>query len=80
MCPDLPTLENGATVDELEYLESADNKFQERMRAKTNGTVCNNLVTRNNELVLKRYEYIDPGENWKKIPNHLMTNYKNKYR
>lgn len=75
-----PPLENGASVDELEYSTPADNKFQERMRAKTNGTVRNNIVTRNNQLVLERYKHIGQGENWKKIPDYLMANYKNKYR
>ena len=41
-----------------------------------NPKALQNYVSRNNDLVLERYKYIKPGQNWKAIPDHLMQNYK----
>lgn len=75
---DLPILENGNAVDELKY--SRDSKlsnYQKMMRKNNGNIVSNNLVTKNSALVVERYKYIPPGGNWKNIPPHLMSNYKN---
>jgi DNA (cytosine-5)-methyltransferase 1 len=75
---DLPILENGNAVDELKY--SRDSKlsnYQKIMRKNNGNIVSNNLVTKNSALVVERYKYIPPGGNWKNIPPHLMSNYKN---
>lgn len=78
---DLPSLSNGACVDSLPYrCQSNLTDYQKKMRVKTDGLVRNNLVTRNNELVLKRYAHIPQGGNWKNIPDSLMLNYKDKER
>jgi DNA (cytosine-5)-methyltransferase 1 len=73
---DLPELESGATHHELDYQVVAKNKYQSSSRKKSK-TSINNLVTGNNELVLKRYKHIPQGGNWENIPVKLMKNYKN---
>lgn len=75
---DLPILENGNTVNELKYSRNSKlSNYQNKMRKNNGNTVSNNLVTRNSALVAERYEYIPPGGNWRNIPLHLMSNYKN---
>jgi DNA (cytosine-5)-methyltransferase 1 len=76
---DLPTLEVGASADWLVY-QAAPNKlteYQKQMRGSTSGLarVQGNLVSRNNDLVIQRYNHIKPGQNWTAIPNHLLRNY-----
>jgi DNA (cytosine-5)-methyltransferase 1 len=78
---DLPELSNGALVDELSYAaDDALTSYQAAMRRSTNGVVRNNFVSRNGELVLKRYQHIPQGGNWENIPDELMQNYKDKSR
>jgi DNA (cytosine-5)-methyltransferase 1 len=75
---DLPILENGNDIDELHY--SRNNKlfdYQKMMRNNGRRVIQNNLVSRNNDLVIKRYKYIPQGGNWTNIPQNLMFNYKN---
>lgn len=72
---DLPKLESGANHHELDYLEAPQNKYQVNNRKNSKKSV-NNLVTGNNELVLKRYKHIPQGGNWEDIPPKLMKNYK----
>lgn len=76
---DLPDIENGNTLDKIKYKRGRLSKYQKLMRADSNGTVKNNCVSRNSELVIERYKYIEPGENWsavlKKRPD-LLFNYK----
>lgn len=75
---DLPTLENGNTVNELAYSKYSNlTQYQQKMRKNNGDTVSNNLVTKNGELVLERYRHIPPGGNWRNIPPHLLSNYKN---
>jgi DNA (cytosine-5)-methyltransferase 1 len=75
---DLPILINGNSIDELEYPASSKlSTYQKKMRAKRKKNIFNNLVTKNNSLVIKRYSKIPPGGNWKNIPPELMQNYKN---
>lgn len=73
---DLPDLSNGQIEKELPY-KNSPSEYASRLR---NGTkkAMQNYVSRNNDLVLERYKYIKPGQNWKAIPDHLMQNYKNK--
>jgi DNA (cytosine-5)-methyltransferase 1 len=72
---DLPVLKNGAMHHELAYQVVAQNKYQASNRRKSNSSI-NNLVTVNNELVVKRYKHIPQGGNWQDIPSRLMKNYK----
>lgn len=75
---DLPFLENGNKIDEQKYSRNSSlSNYQKLMRKNNGDTVLNNLVTKNNDIVCKRYEYIPEGGNWKHIPLHLMSNYKN---
>ena len=76
---DLPSLENGNNVDELPYTINDNlSSYPKLMRNNSNGFVKNNLVSKNSELVLERYNYIKQGENWQSIPDELMQNYKDK--
>lgn len=72
---DLPELQNGALHHEMEYKDSAKNKYQSQIRINSEKSI-NNLVTANNKIVLKRYEHIPQGGNWECIPPKLMKNYK----
>jgi len=75
---DLPILENGNNLDELYYSRNTRLfDYQKMMRHNGRRIILNNLVSRNNDLVLKRYRYIPPGGNWTNIPSNLMSNYKN---
>lgn len=76
---DLPAIQSGEIRSEMEYSNGPQNAYQEFLR---NGApkVFNHETTKNNELVLQRYQYIKQGENWRAIPNYLMMNYKNKSR
>jgi DNA (cytosine-5)-methyltransferase 1 len=72
---DLPKLRNGSSYHELDYVDGPSTDYQATIRKKSTKST-NNLVTDNNEIVLKRYEYIPQGGNWKDIPPKLMKNYK----
>lgn len=72
---DLPSLENGATFHELEYSSEIKSTYQKKIRGKSKKSINNN-VTRNNSVVLRRYEHIPQGGNWEDIPSKLMKNYK----
>jgi len=77
---DLPILENGNCLFSLKYSKNMDDdlsEFQMEMRKHTTNEVKNNWVTRNNSLVLERYNFIPEGGNWTNIPEKLMYNYKN---
>jgi len=80
----LPRLENGASIDYLPYGKNDCHltEYQRTMRLSTNGTdhVQGNLVSRNSEKIIQRYEHIDPGQNWKAIPPELLDNYRDPSR
>ncbi len=71
---DLPVLENGQMADALPYNGEAS-PYGKKLR---NGSklALQNFVSRNQDYVIERYQYIKPGENWRAIPEHLMQNYK----
>jgi len=78
---DLPLLDNGNNVDSLEYRYNGSKltDYQREMKKEWRKNYClNNCITRNNDLIVKRYKYIPRGGNWQDIPNFLMRNYKNK--
>jgi DNA (cytosine-5)-methyltransferase 1 len=78
---DLPKLPNGNTVDEMPYRPDARlTAYQMKMRRNGRTTVKNNLVTKNNDLVIARYYFIPQGGNWSNIPDELMANYADKER
>ena len=72
---DLPSLSNGHAVDEMPYGSPQPlSKYQAKRRS-GKPTVKNNLVSRNNDLVIERYKHIPQGGNWEDIPEELMQNY-----
>jgi len=78
---DLPTLQNGNVIDALPYRENERlTSYQVALRNRTNGIVRNNTVSRNCDLVVRRYTHIPQGGNWENIPDELMTNYRDKSR
>lgn len=78
---DLPRLPNGNAVDEMPYRsDSGLMAYQMKMRCNGRKTVKNNLVTKNNDLVIRRYSFIPQGGNWSNIPDELMANYADKER
>lgn len=78
---DLPVLTNGESLLVGEYRcdESKATPYQRMMR-KNSKQPTQNLVSRNNDLVIKRYKYIPQGGNWRDIPDDLMFNYADKGR
>lgn len=76
---DLPELKNGQMEDSLPYKCSAKEagEFAQLMR-KGSRTSKQNYVSRNADYVIDRYKYIGQGQNWRAIPEELMTNYKDK--
>ena len=77
---DLPRLSNGHAVDEVPY--GSPQPLSEYQAKRRNGkpTVKNNMVSRNNDLVIERYKYIPQGGNWEDIPKELMHNYADRTR
>lgn len=76
---DLPLLSNGASEYKLNYRTKSTCEYQKLMKGKKR-KVLNNSVTKNSELILRRYKYIPQGGNWKSIPGELMSNYKDHSR
>lgn len=76
---DLPLLENGASISRLPYSSKKCSPYAKKLRKKR---LCceNNIVTKNNDIILERYKYIPEGGNWRNIPEFLMKNYKNFHR
>ena len=75
---DLPVIDNGNSIDSLPYSRNSRlTDYQKLMRHKNEKVVVNNKVSKNGDLVLKRYKLIPPGGNWKNLPISLMSNYKN---
>lgn len=76
---DLPTLANGASIDELPYAAPwrAASQYARELRGRRLGRVTGNEVSRNTKRVLERYEHIGMGQNWQAIPAALMANYAN---
>lgn len=78
---DLPILQNGDNFETMPYRipKSKSSKYAQLMRM--NSKECTqNYVSKNNDLVIERYSYIKQGQNWRAIPDHLMTNYADKQR
>lgn len=71
---DLPTLENGHSVDEREYGSAARTNYAKTVRNQLKKS-RNHLVTFNAPHIIERYSHIPQGGNWESIPAHLMKNY-----
>jgi DNA (cytosine-5)-methyltransferase 1 len=76
---DLPRLENGAVTDCLPYpqVQTPLSEYQQVLgrNNEKQKVVQGNLVTRNSDMIIKRYHYIGEGENWEVIPASLLDNY-----
>lgn len=71
---DLPVLHNGANTSLLVYRKDPHSEYAKFLRGLL--SKCeNNIVTKNSEKVIKRYQHIPQGGNWKDIPKYLMRNY-----
>lgn len=78
---DLPPLENGQMLLEADYTLPIEkvSDYAKLMR-KNSDKSRQNFVSCNSELVIRRYNYIPEGGNWRDIPDELMTNYADKSR
>jgi len=76
---DLPSLENGAAIDWMTYASKPFSPYAKQLRGDLNGT-ANHLVTRNASHIIERFEHVPQGGNWANIPEHLMTNYRDRSR
>lgn len=75
----LPKLENGNGESFMNYGDDITSSYATLMRGALNGCF-NNLVTKNAPHILERYKYIPQGGNWQNIPEHLMSNYRDRSR
>ena len=73
------SLKNGSNQDILTYKTEAKSEYAKALRCGKK-TCSGNLVTRNADSIVKRYEYIPQGGNWQNIPDELMDNYADKSR
>jgi DNA (cytosine-5)-methyltransferase 1 len=74
---DLPVLVNGQKEDSMPYIKNEDLSDYAQLMRRKSGESKQNYVSKNEDYVLERYHYINPGENWQAIPEELMRNYKN---
>ena len=71
---DLPELPNGNSEYLLPYRAKPTSVYAKKLRGKL--SFCeNNGVSKNTDIVLKRYDYIPQGGNWQDIPKRLMRSY-----
>lgn len=78
---DLPPLENGEMKESADYTKTyaQATRYEKKMR-KGSKKAKQNFVSKNNDLVIRRYKYIKQGGNWRDIPDFLMQNYADKKR
>lgn len=75
---DLPLLKNGDIIDSIPYKSNKDISEYSKLMRKESIISTQNYVSKNKDYVVERYKYIKQGENWRSIPDHLMTNYQDK--
>lgn len=76
---DLPDLLNGNMVYKKDYKCLPNSDYAKKLRGYKKKAV-NNYVTKNSDLVIKRYKHIPQGGNWMNIPLRLMKNYEDHTR
>lgn len=74
---DLPSLQNGDSIETAAYKKNRPSNYAKLMRSGSKAAT-QNFVSRNQDYVIERYQYIKPGQNWRSIPPELMSNYKEK--
>lgn len=75
---DLPLLDNGANIYSLPYRMDIKASSYALIMRNNSPYSTQNYVSRNADYIIERYKYIQQGQNWRAIPEHLMNNYKNK--
>ena len=68
---DLPALQNGQEMGEVEYTRDAEGAFRQFVRGNQK-TVGNHSAPRLGITNVKRLEYIPPGGSWRDIPHDLL--------
>jgi DNA (cytosine-5)-methyltransferase 1 len=76
---DLPLLQNGASVDELEYGTPPCSDYSQELRGGLE-RCTGHLVSRNADGIVGRYPHIPQGGNWRDIPEALMGSYADRTR
>lgn len=76
---DLPILINGANQCSMQYSKKSRSSYAKIFR-RGQKISKNNIVTRNNEQIIRRYRHIPQGGNWEDIPASLMKNYADRTR
>ena len=78
---DLPDLTNGEMLEKGTYkVDMQEATPYAQLMRKHSQYPLQNYVSRNNDLVIERYKFIKQGQNWRAIPDNLMTNYADKGR
>ena len=69
---DLPKITDNWRIDECEYSKSYNlNNYQKKMRAKTNGTVKNNICRMTNERAKKVFKHMKQGSKYMDLPKKI---------
>ncbi len=69
---DLPKITDNWRIDECEYLKSNNlNNYQKKMRAKTNGSVKNNICRMTNERAKKVFKHMKQGSKYMDLPKNI---------
>jgi DNA-cytosine methyltransferase len=77
---DLPSALSDGQNGALRYAAGRPSAYAQQMRNNAATQVLNNEISKNSELILRRYKHIPQGGNWRNIPPHLMRNYSDKSR
>lgn len=75
---DLPNLNNGDKIPSSPYKKLSNLSDYAKLMRVNSEKATQNLVSKNKDYVIERYKYIKQSQNWKAIPEELMTNYANK--
>lgn len=76
---DLPRLKNGASKPWMPYSDRKPSAYARRFHNGMDKSP-NHLVSRNSDLVVRRYKHIPTGGNWEDIPAKFMRNYADRSR
>ena len=69
---DLPKITDNWRIDECEYSKSDNlNNYQKKMRAKTNGTVKNNICRMTNERAKRVFKHMKQGSKYMDLPKKI---------
>ena len=78
---DLPSLKPRDNIEEVEYAKTiSEASYYARSMRENSSNATQNWVSQSREYVIRRYEKIPQGGNWRNIPDNMMTNYTDKTR